>query len=41
MAIISWAGLGMGFFWAIVDKQHRTWHDLGSDTRLVHLGKKK
>jgi len=39
VAIISWLGL-IGFLWAIVDKQQRTWHDLGSNTRLVYLGKK-
>jgi uncharacterized RDD family membrane protein YckC len=37
MAGVSWLVLGMGFFWAIVDKQHRTWHDLASQTRLVSL----
>ncbi len=41
VAIISWLGLGMGFFWAIIDKQQRTWHDLGSNTRLVYLGKRE
>jgi len=35
MAIVSGLLLGMGFFWAIVDKQHRTWHDRVSDTRIV------
>jgi len=35
MAIVSWLVLGMGFFWAVVDKQHRTWHDRVSDTRIV------
>ncbi len=39
VAIVSWLGLGMGFFWAIIDKQKRTWHDLGSGTRLVYLRK--
>jgi uncharacterized RDD family membrane protein YckC len=37
MAIVSWLVLGMGFFWAVVDKQHRTWHDLASHTRLVYI----
>jgi len=41
MAIVSWLALGIGFFWAIVDKQQRTWHDLASNTRLVYLGKRK
>jgi uncharacterized RDD family membrane protein YckC len=39
MAIVSWMALGMGFFWAIVDKQRRTWHDWVSDTYLVFIEK--
>lgn len=35
MAIVSWLALGIGFFWAIVDKQQRTWHDWASDSRIV------
>jgi uncharacterized RDD family membrane protein YckC len=35
MAIVSWLALGMGFFWALVDKQRRTWHDWASNTRMV------
>jgi len=41
MAIISWLALGIGFFRAIVDKEHGTWHDEVSGTRLVLLPKKK
>jgi uncharacterized RDD family membrane protein YckC len=37
MASVSCLVLGMGFFWAVVDKQHRTWHDLASHTRLVSI----
>lgn len=33
-AILSWLCLGMGFFWAFFDKQHRTWHDLASKSGL-------
>lgn len=40
MAIVSWLMLGIGFFWAIVDKQHRTWHDWMSQTRIVLQPKK-
>ncbi len=39
MAIISWLALGIGFLWAIVDKEHGTWHDWVSGTRLVLLPK--
>ena len=41
MAIISWLALGIGFFRAIVYKEHGTWHDEVSGTRLVLLPKKK
>ncbi len=37
MAGVSWFALGMGFWWAFIDKQHRTWHDLASHTRLVSI----
>ena len=37
MAGVSWLVLGIGFFWVLVDKQHRTWHDLASHTRLVSV----
>jgi uncharacterized RDD family membrane protein YckC len=37
MAIFSWLILGLGFFWAIWDKEGRTWHDWASETRLVWL----
>ena len=39
MAIVSWLALGMGFFWAIFDKQRRTWHDWVSDTHLILIEK--
>lgn len=39
-AIISWLVFGMGFIWALIDKENRTWHDLLSATRLVQLPKK-
>lgn len=37
VAFISWAALGLGFFWALFDKQHRTWHDWASQTQLIRL----
>jgi uncharacterized RDD family membrane protein YckC len=39
VAIVSWFALGLGFFWAIFDKEQRTWHDIASGTRLVKLPK--
>lgn len=35
VAILSWSLFGLGFFWALIDEQHRTWHDLASKTRLI------
>lgn len=34
-ALVSWAVLGLGFVWSLVDAQRRTWHDRASATRLV------
>ncbi|MFK7816822.1 MAG: RDD family protein [Gammaproteobacteria bacterium] len=36
MAIVSWLVFGLGFLWSLWDKQHRTWHDIFSKTRLIH-----
>ena len=35
IAIISWLVFGLGFLWSLWDKQHRTWHDIVSKTKLV------
>jgi uncharacterized RDD family membrane protein YckC len=34
-AILSWAALGMGFIWILLDKEGLAWHDRISKTRLV------
>jgi len=34
-AMISWLPLGLGYLWSLWDKQHRTWHDIASKTKLV------
>ena len=39
IALISFAALGGGFLWALLDPQQRTWHDIASGTVLVRLGK--
>lgn len=39
IAILSCLIFGMGFFWAIFDSQHRTWHDWVSGTQLVYIPK--
>jgi len=33
-AIISWGIFGLGFFWILIDKNHRSWHDNLSKTAL-------
>lgn len=33
-AIISWAGLGLGFAWILIDKKRYSWHDHLSKTAL-------
>jgi len=38
-AILSWAPLGLGFWWILVDPQRLAWHDRLSNTRLVMLRK--
>ncbi|MGR9014285.1 MAG: RDD family protein [Gammaproteobacteria bacterium] len=34
MAIVSWFFLGLGFFWILIDKNQRSWHDHLSKTAL-------
>ncbi len=36
-AAVSWACLGLGFWWALADRERRTWHDRWSGTRIVLL----
>ncbi|MBF7731102.1 RDD family protein [Pseudomonas sp. N040] len=38
-AIASWVCLGLGFFWVLVSKEKRSWHDSFSDSELVQLPK--
>ena len=40
-AIISWGFFGLGFVWALFDKQNRCWHDLSSKTVLIDLRSSK
>ena len=37
VAIISLLALGIGFFWSLLDKEKRTWHDIVSGTQLVSV----
>ena len=34
-AAVSWALLGLGFWWSLVDREGRTWHDRWTGTRVV------
>jgi uncharacterized RDD family membrane protein YckC len=36
VAIVAWLPLGLGYFWQLWDREHLTWHDRASGTRLVH-----
>ncbi|WP_233279498.1 RDD family protein [Acidihalobacter yilgarnensis] len=36
-AIISWALLGGGFLWSLVDREKRSLHDILSHTRLIRV----
>lgn len=40
-AIASWACLGLGFFWVLVSKNKRSWHDSFSESCIVQLPKQK
>jgi len=35
VSMISWLAFGLGFLWSLRDKQHRTWHDIASKTKLI------
>ena len=37
--VLSWIPLGLGWIWCVVDRRHRTWHDILSQTRVVMLPK--
>ncbi len=39
VAIGSWLLLGLGYLWVIWDKEKRTWHDMYSESQVVHLPK--
>ncbi len=41
VSIASWLCAGLGFFWVLVDKQKRSWHDIYSNTQLVRIPKQK
>lgn len=41
VSIASWLCLGLGFFWSLIDKRQRGWHDIYSETQLVRVPKQK
>ncbi len=40
-ALLSFACLGLGYFWLWFDREQRAWPDIISGTRVVHRPKKK
>lgn len=38
-ALLSWLLVGLGFFYCLIDREKRSWHDLISRTRLVRIPK--
>ncbi|MFT4561640.1 MAG: putative RDD family membrane protein YckC [Gammaproteobacteria bacterium] len=36
-ALASWSVFGLGFFWVLVDRDHRSWHDRLSSTKLKNV----
>lgn len=40
VAMVSLACGGLGFFWSLIDRERRCWHDIVSGTVLVRLPKK-
>lgn len=41
VAVASLMCFGAGYFWALIDAEKRTWHDIASGTVLRHLPPKK
>lgn len=37
VATLSLGAFGLGLLWALLDRQHRTWHDLATGTVMVRL----
>lgn len=39
LSLLSWAVLGLGFWWSLFHPERRAWHDIGSRTVLVRMPK--
>lgn len=37
IALLSLTALGAGFWWALIDAQQRTWHDIAAHSRMLRL----
>ncbi len=40
-ALLSWASLGLGFLWSLVDRDRLAWHDRLSGTQLVVIPRRR
>ena len=36
VALVAFGACGIGYFWALIDRQGRTWPDLASNSRVEH-----
>jgi|KBSMisStaDraftv2_1062788.scaffolds.fasta_scaffold422918_2 uncharacterized RDD family membrane protein YckC len=41
VALVSLGALGLGFFWCLVDRERRAWHDIAAGTLLVRVEKNR
>lgn len=39
-ALVSWAALGLGYFWIWIDRDRLAWHDRWTRTRVIVLPKR-
>ncbi|MBS0515411.1 MAG: RDD family protein [Proteobacteria bacterium] len=39
VALVSFAALGAGFLWCLIDRERRAWHDIATGTLLVRMEK--
>ena len=41
LALLGWLPLGLGYWWALWDRDSLSWHDRGSATRLVRVARSR
>jgi len=41
LGFVSLAALGLGFVWALFDRENRSWHDIAANTVLLNTEKPK